>query len=166
MVKHSGCVGFAWAFGWEISVLSPPWSRFLLQVMQSVKHYPFREDIAKKASSIQRKRLLSFGTCFGRFSKSEKFRLHITALPYLSPYARNRIWLKPTAEQHFLYGQHVLKSGLARISDDTPQYAGAVIMNMNDIPLVISLREISKWFRDSELPQSRPFKWKILIQWQ
>ncbi|KAL7063274.1 hypothetical protein AAHC03_01888 [Spirometra sp. Aus1] len=77
-----------------------------------------RVDLAKKAESVARKNLLSFGTCFGKFSKGGKFRLHITALPYLAPYAKNRIW-----------------SGLARVSEDIPQYDGAVIMSMNDIPL-------------------------------
>ncbi|VDM03066.1 unnamed protein product, partial [Schistocephalus solidus] len=94
-----------------------------------------RVDLAKKAESVSRKNLLSFGTCFGKFTKGGKFRLHITALPYLAPYAKNRIWVKPAAEQHFLYGQHVLKSGLARVSEDISQYDGAVIMSMNDIPL-------------------------------
>uniref|UniRef100_A0A5K3ESE0 60S ribosome subunit biogenesis protein NIP7 homolog n=1 Tax=Mesocestoides corti TaxID=53468 RepID=A0A5K3ESE0_MESCO len=94
-----------------------------------------REDLAKRAMNITRKNLLSFGTCFGKFTKTKKFRLHITALAYLSPYAKYRIWVKPSAEQQFLYGQHILKSGLARVSEDTPQYAGVVVMNMNDIPL-------------------------------
>nr|CDS34800.2 60s ribosome subunit biogenesis protein nip7 [Hymenolepis microstoma] len=95
-----------------------------------------REDLAKRAANITRKNLLSFGTCFGKFTKTRKFRLHITALPYLSPYAKHRIWLKPNAEQSFLYGNHIIKSGSARVSDDTPQYAGVVVMNMADIPLV------------------------------
>lgn len=98
-----------------------------------------REDLAKRAANITRKNLLSFGTCFGKFTKTRKFRLHITALPYLSPYAKHRMWLKQNAEQSFLYGHHVIKSGLARVSDDTPQYAGVVVMNMNDIPLVRSV---------------------------
>lgn len=95
-----------------------------------------REDLARRAANITRKNLLSFGTCFGKFTKTRKFRLHVTALPYLSPYAKHRIWLKQNAEQSFLYGHHIIKSGLARVSDDTPQYAGVVVMNMNDIPLV------------------------------
>ncbi|KAM7539847.1 hypothetical protein Aperf_G00000028940 [Anoplocephala perfoliata] len=94
-----------------------------------------REDLAKRAANITRKNLLSFGTCFGKFTKTRKFRLHITALPYLSPYAKHRLWLKQNAEQSFLYGHHVIKSGLARVSDETPQYAGVVVMNVNDIPL-------------------------------
>jgi 60S ribosome subunit biogenesis protein NIP7 len=35
----------------------------------------------------------------------------------------------------FLYGSHVQKSGLGRITGDTPQYAGVVIYSMADIPL-------------------------------
>lgn len=32
--------------------------------------------------------MLSLGTCFGKFTKSGKFRLHITALDYISQYAK------------------------------------------------------------------------------
>ena len=35
----------------------------------------------------------------------------------------------------FLYGNHITKSGLARMTEGTPQYAGVVVYNMNDIPL-------------------------------
>jgi len=47
--------------------------------------------------------------------------------------------LKPSAEQQFLYGHHVLKSGLARITDGISQYQGVVIFSMNDLPLVCIL---------------------------
>ncbi|VDP95164.1 unnamed protein product [Echinostoma caproni] len=94
-----------------------------------------RTSLAKHAATITKKHIVSFGTCIGRFSKSGQFKIHITALDYLAPYAKYRVWLKPPAEQQFLYGQHVLKSGLARISEDTPQYAGVVVMNMNDVPI-------------------------------
>ncbi|CAH8533860.1 unnamed protein product [Dicrocoelium dendriticum] len=95
-----------------------------------------RTSLMKHAATISRKHLLSFGTCLGRFSKSGVFRLHVTALDFLAPYAKHRVWVKPPAEQQFLYGQHVLKSGLARISEETPQYAGVIVMNMNDFPIV------------------------------
>lgn len=42
----------------------------------------------KKAGHIARENLLSFGTCFGKFTKTSKFRLHVTALDYLAPYAK------------------------------------------------------------------------------
>jgi 60S ribosome subunit biogenesis protein NIP7 len=44
--------------------------------------------------------------------------------------------LKPSAEQQFLYGHHVLKSGLGRITENTPKYQGVVVLSMNDLPLV------------------------------
>jgi len=44
--------------------------------------------------------------------------------------------LKPSAEQQFLYGHHVLKSGLGRITENTPKYQGVIILSMNDMPLV------------------------------
>ncbi len=42
----------------------------------------------RKAACIARDQLLSFGTCLGKFTKSGKFHLHITALDYLAPYAK------------------------------------------------------------------------------
>ena len=45
------------------------------------------------------------------------------------------MWVKPTSEMSFLYGNHVLKAGLGRITEDTPQYQGVVVMNMADVPL-------------------------------
>lgn len=35
----------------------------------------------------------------------------------------------------FLYGNHVLKSGLARITEDTPSNSGVVVYNMSDVPI-------------------------------
>jgi 60S ribosome subunit biogenesis protein NIP7 len=35
----------------------------------------------------------------------------------------------------FLYGNHVLKSGLGRITENTPAYQGVVVMSMADVPL-------------------------------
>lgn len=42
----------------------------------------------KSATSISRDDLLHVGTCFGKFTKSGKFRLHITALEYLAEHAK------------------------------------------------------------------------------
>ena len=47
-----------------------------------------------------------------------------------------KIWVKPSGEQSFLYGNHVLKSGLGRITENTPQYQGVIVYSMNDLPLV------------------------------
>ena len=34
-----------------------------------------------------------------------------------------------------MYGNHVLKAGLGRITENTPAYQGVVVFNMNDVPL-------------------------------
>ena len=46
-----------------------------------------------------------------------------------------QVWLKPSSEMSFLYGNHVLKSGLAKITENTPTNAGIVIFSLSDIPL-------------------------------
>ncbi|KAG7188360.1 hypothetical protein KM043_008015 [Ampulex compressa] len=97
--------------------------------------YYISEKILSLANVVGPNELTSLGTCFGKFTKSGKFRLHITALHYLAPYAQYKIWLKPSMEQQFLYGHHIAKSGLGRISENTPQYQGVVVFSMNNIPL-------------------------------
>jgi len=42
----------------------------------------------KLAISVARPNLVSLGTCFGKFSKSGKFKLHVTSLDYLAQYAK------------------------------------------------------------------------------
>lgn len=88
-----------------------------------------------QAAHVARENLLSLGTCFGKFTKTKKFRLHVTALDYLAPYAQHKIWLKASAEQQFLYGHNVCKSGLGRITENTDKYQGAVVYSMSDLPL-------------------------------
>ncbi|KAH7956264.1 hypothetical protein HPB52_007770 [Rhipicephalus sanguineus] len=85
--------------------------------------YYVSEKIMKLANNVARENLISMGTCFGKFTKSGKFHLH------------QKVWLKPSAEQQFLYGHHVLKSGLARITESTNTYDGVVVYSMSDIPL-------------------------------
>jgi hypothetical protein len=105
--------------------------------------------------SVARSNLVSLGTCLGKFSKSGKFKLHITSLDYLAQYAKykvsfvpilfklhcsidyDEVWVKPNGEMPFLYGNHVLKAHLGRITEDTPEHQGVVVYSMNDVPLVI-----------------------------
>ncbi|CAG7816590.1 unnamed protein product [Allacma fusca] len=97
--------------------------------------YYVSEEIMLKAGNIARHNLVCLGTCIGKFTKSKKFHLHITALDYLAPYALGKMWLKSSAEQQFLYGNNVTKSGLGRISDNVNRYDGVVLFSMHDIPL-------------------------------
>ena len=87
------------------------------------------------AANISRDLLITAGTSFGKFTKSGKFKLQITCLDFLSKYAKYKVWVKPTGEQTFLYGNHVLKGHLARITENTPANTGVVIYSITDIPL-------------------------------
>lgn len=103
--------------------------------LQKERLYYVSEKTLKLATSAARENLVSVGTCFGKFTKAHGFRLHITALDYLAPYAKYKVWLKPNAEQQFLYGNHVMKSGLGRITEGTQKYQGVVVYSMSDLPL-------------------------------
>ncbi|CAG8556043.1 7211_t:CDS:2 [Paraglomus occultum] len=89
----------------------------------------------RRATSVGRDRLISLGVCFGKFTKTRKFKLHITALDYLAQYAKHKVWIKPNGEMSFLYGNHVLKAHIGRITEDTPEHQGVVIYSMADVPL-------------------------------
>ncbi|KAJ1678931.1 ribosome biosynthesis protein nip7 [Spiromyces aspiralis] len=97
--------------------------------------YYVSESIMKQATSVGRQNLISLGTCFGKFTKSGKFRLHITALPYLAQYAIYKIWVKPNGEMSFLYGNHIVKAHIGRVTEDTPEHQGVVVFSMADIPM-------------------------------
>lgn len=45
------------------------------------------------ATSVARPNLVSLGTCFGKFSKTGKFKLGITCLDYLAKYAKYKVRL-------------------------------------------------------------------------
>jgi 60S ribosome subunit biogenesis protein NIP7 len=97
--------------------------------------YYVSETVMKASACVPRDNLLSFGVCLGRFTKTGKFRLHVTSLDYLSQYAQHKVWVKPNTEMQFLYGNNITKNGLARITENTPQYGGVIVYSMSDIPL-------------------------------
>jgi len=90
-------------------------------------------------TSFARDKLMALGTLFGKITKSQKFHLTIQCLDFLAQYAKYKVWVKPNSEMSFLYGHNITKAGLARITEDTPQYAGVVVYNMNGIPLGFGL---------------------------
>ena len=97
--------------------------------------YYVNAEVLKMATHIGKDELLSLGTCFGKFTKTKKFKLNITCLDTLAKYAKFKVWVKPNGEQTFLYGNHVLKGHLARITENTPQNIGVVVLSLSDIPL-------------------------------
>jgi len=52
--------------------------------------YYVSEKILLLSTSVPAEDLVSVGTCFGKFTKTGNFKLHITALTYLAPYAQVR----------------------------------------------------------------------------
>jgi 60S ribosome subunit biogenesis protein NIP7 len=50
-------------------------------------------------------------------------------------YRALQVWIKPNGEMPYLYGNHVVKAHLGRITEDTPEHQGVVIFSMNDTPL-------------------------------
>ena len=97
--------------------------------------YYMRTEIANLCPTFAHKLLLSAGVCMGKFTKTGRFFLHITALQVLAPYAQSKVWIKPSAELGFLYGQHILKEGVKTMSEGTPKNAGVVVYNENDLPI-------------------------------
>jgi len=99
------------------------------------KVYYLSETLMKQATTAGREELVSLGTCFGKFTKTKKFKLHVTSLDYLSQYAKYKVWIKPSGEMSFVYGNHVAKAHLGRITENTPKYQGVVVYSMADVPL-------------------------------
>ena len=114
--------------------------RYVFRIQKDRVYY-VRESMANLATSIARDNLLSLGTCLGKFTKTGKFRLHITALDVIAPHARYKVWVKPNGEMPFLYGGHVVKAHIGRWSEDCPEHQGVVVMSMNDTPLVSRMEE-------------------------
>jgi len=108
--------------------------RYVFRLHESRVYY-VRLSIANLATSIARDNLLSLGTCIGKFTKTGKFRLHITALDVIAPHARYQLWVKPNGEMPFLYGGNVVKAHVGRWSEDCPEHSGVVILAMDDTPL-------------------------------
>jgi 60S ribosome subunit biogenesis protein NIP7 len=106
--------------------------------LHETRVYYVRLSLANLATSIARDNLLSLGTCIGKFTKSGKFRLHITALDVIAPHARYKIWVKPNGEMPFLYGGNIVKAHVGRWSEDCPEHQGVVVFGMDDTPLVTS----------------------------
>ncbi|KAL4856650.1 50S ribosomal protein L2 [Chlorella vulgaris] len=103
--------------------------------LQKNRVFYVREDIMRRATNVARDKLVALGTCIGKFTHGGKFRVTIGALDVLAQYAKYKVWVKPSTEMQFLYGNHVLKNGLGRITENTPSYTGVVVYSMSDVPL-------------------------------
>jgi len=108
--------------------------RYVLRLHKEKVYYA-REDLIKIALNFGKDELLSFGTCLGKFTKTKKFRLQITCLDVIAHYSKYKIWVKPNGEQAYIYGNHVVKSYIARMTENVPKNVGCVVYSLADIPL-------------------------------
>eukprot|EP00483_Globobulimina_turgida_P009403 UN09422 len=109
--------------------------KFCFRIHQDRIFY-LRKDMVGFAKAVERKKLMSAGICFGKFQRrTRNVRLHITSLEYLSQYAQYKVWIKPKAEMSFIYGNHVLKAQVLRITENAPQYHGVIVYNQQDTAL-------------------------------
>lgn len=92
-------------------------------------------DLCNLTTNVPNSDLLSAGVYFGKFTKGGKFKLAITCLDFLAKFCRHKVWVKTTGEMPFLYGNHVIKTHVARMTENIPQYAAVCIFNLNDLPL-------------------------------
>lgn len=97
--------------------------------------YYLSERLLKSAANCGRENLVASGVCFGKFTRSGKFKLHVTCLDILAHYAKFKVWIKPSGEMSYLYGNNVVKAHLGRITENTPKYQGVVLYSMADVPL-------------------------------
>lgn len=92
-------------------------------------------DLIRKAENNKRDALVSVGVCFGKFTKGGVFKLHITALDYLAQFAQYKVWVKATSEMSYLYGNHILKGHIQKMTEGTPEHQGVIVVSAKDIPL-------------------------------
>ena len=91
--------------------------------------------LEQAASSVAKKNLMGIGVLFAKMTHHDHVRIQVTALEYLAQYSLYKVWIKPAQEQSFVYGNHITRAGLGRITENTPQYQGVAVFNMADIPI-------------------------------
>ena len=103
-------------------------------VFQIIKDrvYFMSKSLCNQSTTLNKECILSAGILLGKFTHSGKFRLHVTALPVITPFAQNKVWVKQSSELSFMYGKNITKAGLARMTENTPAHQGVLVMNMNN----------------------------------
>ena len=97
--------------------------------LQRERVYYVQESITKLTTSVARDKLLSISTYLS------KFTLPITALDHTATHAQQKVWVKANGERPYLYGDHIVKAHVGRMSEDTPEHQDAMIYAMNHTAL-------------------------------
>nr|CCC94240.1 RNA-binding protein [Trypanosoma congolense IL3000] len=93
------------------------------------------QRLARLASCVAKSNLMGIGVLFAKVTHNGHVRLQVTALEYIAQYSLFKVWLKPSQEQKFLYGGHVTRAGLGRITEATPRHQKVAVFSMSDVPL-------------------------------
>ncbi|SPJ13028.1 large ribosomal subunit assembling protein, putative [Plasmodium sp. DRC-Itaito] len=117
-----------------LTMLSYSNEEYILRLHRSNVYF-VRADVAKQAESLNKNSLISMGICLGKFTKTNKFFIKITAISFLNQFCIHKIWLKESGEKNFLFGNNVLKSHLLKISDNIKKGDGIMVLSMNDNPI-------------------------------
>ena len=104
--------------------------------LQKDRVFLVSEELANQAEHFPRKALMCAGTIIGRFTHSKKFRLQVTALDALAGLAKHKVWLKAGGEQSFLYGNHVVKAHMKKITEEVIANSGVIVYaDTGDMPI-------------------------------
>jgi len=118
------------------SMLSRPDETYSLRLHGKRVFYVSETQI-RNATSFSRDKLVSLGTCVGKITHANRFHLTVHFLDVMAQFAKHKVWLKSSAEMSFLYGSHVTKVGIAKVSDGIPQYAGVVVFSSAATPVAL-----------------------------
>ncbi|KAI5180221.1 60S ribosome subunit biogenesis protein NIP7 [Nematocida sp. AWRm80] len=104
-------------------------------VLHNQRIYYVSNELYKRASSISKDNLVCIGTCIGRFTRSDYFKIKITALHVLMTYATHKVKVKNTAEMNVLYGNHVQRSHLGGLPTEIKKNTGVLLTTTYGVPL-------------------------------
>eukprot|EP01017_Pseudomicrothorax_dubius_P010616 TRINITY_DN13807_c0_g2_i1.p1 TRINITY_DN13807_c0_g2~~TRINITY_DN13807_c0_g2_i1.p1 ORF type:complete len:192 (+),score=51.96 TRINITY_DN13807_c0_g2_i1:99-674(+) len=118
------------------------------------------ETQMKLASNFGADTIISVGICVGKFTKTGKFRLGVSAIELIAKFAKAKVWVKHGGEQSFVYGNHIVKAHIGRMTENVGQYEGVVVMTMDDIPLGFGITAKASF----DIPNLEPTGLAILNQ--
>lgn len=68
------------------------------------------------STNVPKEEFLCAGVYIGKFTKTGKFKLGVTALDLIAKYSKHKVWVKTGGEMPYLYGNHVIKAHIARMT--------------------------------------------------
>ncbi|KAI5171551.1 60S ribosome subunit biogenesis protein NIP7 [Nematocida sp. LUAm3] len=104
-------------------------------VLNNQKVFYTSTELLKRAGVVGRENIMCIGTCLGRFTKTNQFRIKITALPLIALYRVNTVKVKTSCEMGVLYGNHVQRCHLFGMPTDIHKNSGVLLTTQYDIPL-------------------------------